>query len=247
MDTIQQAPDVASVVAAAATGEAPLSTYGLGGWWPTGIVENYLEFLHFTFDLPWWITIAVATASIRLLTFPIYIYTQQNMARLQNNTPGMQALQAKIKEAQLAGDALSVRRYNLELIVFMREKNFSPFKNFLMPLCQGPIFISFFFAIRDMVRIPVESLQTGGALWFTDLTVVDPTFLLPAIMSATLAITIETSLNRVDVMKPEGKITKWVMRAVPLISFPFTMNFETAILCYWTCTNFVTMLLVGVF
>ena len=49
-----------------------------------------------------------------------------------------------------------------------------------------PFMLSTFFAIRGMAKLPVESFQTGGALWFTDLTIADPFFLLPVLASASI-------------------------------------------------------------
>lgn len=57
-----------------------------------------------------------------------------------------------------------------------------------------PIFVSFFMALRQMANCPVESLKTGGMLWFTDLTMPDQFYLLPLITSTTLWITIEVNI-----------------------------------------------------
>lgn len=46
--------------------------------------------------------------------------------------------------------------------------------------------LSTFLAIRGMAKLPVESMSTGGALWFTDLTVVDPFFILPVLATASI-------------------------------------------------------------
>lgn len=54
-----------------------------------------------------------------------------------------------------------------------------------------PVFISVFMGLRGMANAPVESLRTGGMLWFTDLTLADQYFLLPVITSATLYLTVE--------------------------------------------------------
>ena len=37
-----------------------------------------------------------------------------------------------------------------------------------------------------MANCPVESFTTGGALWFENLTIADPFYLLPLMTSATL-------------------------------------------------------------
>jgi YidC/Oxa1 family membrane protein insertase len=41
--------------------------------------------------------------------------------------------------------------------------------------------VSTFFAIRKMCKLPVESMRDGGALWFSDLTIADPFYVLPTL------------------------------------------------------------------
>ena len=48
-----------------------------------------------------------------------------------------------------------------------------------------------------MTALPVVSMQSGGLLWFTDLTVPDPYFALPLITAATLLVTIEVRMHAV--------------------------------------------------
>ncbi len=62
-----------------------------------------------------------------------------------------------------------------------------------MNVFQAPIFISMFLGLRKMANAPVESLTTGGMLWFKDLTVVDPYFCLPLLTACTLALTLEVN------------------------------------------------------
>ena len=54
------------------------------------------------------------------------------------------------------------------------------------PVSQAPIFISFFIALREMANLPVPSLQTGGLWWFQDLTLSDPIYVLPLVVTATM-------------------------------------------------------------
>jgi YidC/Oxa1 family membrane protein insertase len=50
--------------------------------------------------------------------------------------------------------------------------------------------ISAFIAIRKMCNLPVESFTTGGALWFNDLTIADPTYILPIISTGSILLMI---------------------------------------------------------
>ena len=46
-------------------------------------------------------------------------------------------------------------------------------------------------SVRAMSKLPVESFHTGGALWFQDLTITDPYYILPLISTATLYVMIK--------------------------------------------------------
>lgn len=130
-----------------------------------------------------------------------------------------------------------------------------------------PIFISFFMGLREMTNIPVQSLEHGGLWWFTNLIVPDQYFLLPVITSVTLWATIEVIIlikilmlqfnyNVVSYLQlgtdtarlssQNLQLMKYVLRALPVIIFPFTMNFPGAILVYWVSSNFISLAQVGV-
>jgi YidC/Oxa1 family membrane protein insertase len=46
---------------------------------------------------------------------------------------------------------------------------------------QIPLGIGMFRLLRNMSEIPVPGLETGGLLWFSDLTVPDPLYILPLV------------------------------------------------------------------
>ena len=68
---------------------------------------------------------------------------------------------------------------------FMLSSGFG-IKTVALPFVQFPIVISSFLAIRNMAKLPVESLTVGGLSWFTDLTVSDPYYILPVLASASI-------------------------------------------------------------
>ncbi|XP_052894821.1 mitochondrial inner membrane protein OXA1L [Anopheles moucheti] len=238
----QAAPEIADIVSAA---EPAFATLGLGGWTPVGIVQNCMEFLHIGLDLPWWGCIAIGTVVVRTLLFPLVIASQRNAAKMNNHMPQLQVLQMKMTEARQAGNAIDSARYGQEMVLFMKEKKLNPLKNMLVPLAQAPIFISFFMGLREMANTPVESMRDGGLFWFTDLTICDQFYALPIITSATLFLTIELGTDSARMSAANMQTAKYILRALPLFIFPFTINFPGAILCYWACSNFFSLVQVG--
>lgn len=226
--------------------EPAFSTLGLGGWTPVGIVQNCMEFLHIGMDLPWWTCIMIGTITVRTIIFPLVIMSQRNSAKMNNNLPQIQHLQNKMTEARQSGNAVDAARYSQEMVSFMKEKELNPLKNMLVPLAQAPLFISFFIGLRQMANAPVESLVTGGLFWFTDLTVPDQFYLLPIITSCTMLLTIEVGTDGARLAASNLQTMKYVLRALPFVIFPFIVNFPGAILTYWTCSNFISLLQVAV-
>lgn len=228
-----------------ALGEPTIQSLGLGGWSPVGIIQNCLDYLHVSWDLPWWGAIAIATVCIRVLIFPLVITSQKNAAKMNNNLPQLQLLQMKMTEARNSGNQMESARLAQEMMIFMKEKDISPMKNVVVPLAQAPLFISMFMGLRGMANLPLESMKEGGLLWFVDLTVCDPYYLLPLVTATTMLATIELGTDGARMNTPTMQNAKWVLRALPILVFPFTINFPTAVLCYWVSTNLFSLAQVG--
>ena len=117
----------------------------------------------------------------------------------------------------------------------------------MLPLiAQAPIFVCFFLAISRMAVLP--SFESGGAAWFTNLAVADPTYALPLLSGATFLATVEvralcacllkcqpdvlpfrnnSQLGAVDGMQgnPAANNVKLGMRALAVILVPVTASF----------------------
>ncbi|XP_076332346.1 mitochondrial inner membrane protein OXA1L-like [Tachypleus tridentatus] len=217
---------------------------GLGGWSPVGIIQHCLDFCHVSLDIPWWLSIVICTTIVRILMFPVAVKAQQNVTKMNNHLPKMQMLQLKISEARKSGNSLDAAKYSNELMIFMKENKINPLKNMLVPLVQAPVFISFFLALRKMANLPLESMKTGGTLWFSDLTVPDPVYGLPIITCVTLFVIIELGAEG-GLRSDSLHLMRYFLRAMPLIVLPFSINFPAAVLCYWSTSNLISLGQVG--
>ncbi|XP_077994926.1 mitochondrial inner membrane protein OXA1L-like [Glandiceps talaboti] len=224
--------------------EIPFSELGLGSWTPVGLMQSALEFLHINLHLPWWSAIIVGTVVARILIFPIVIKGQRYSANLNNNMPRMKKLTDKLTVAKSTGSNMDIARANHDLQTFMKTNKVNPLKNFLVPLAQAPIFISFFIGLRKMAMLPVDSMKCGGLFWFTDLTVADPYYILPVTASLTMMASIELG-GETGVQNPQAENMKTVFRLLPIGIFPFIMHMPSAVFTYWCASNFITLGQVG--
>lgn len=226
----------------AANGEPTFASLGLGGYSPIGLLQNALEFMHVSCDLPWYATIALSTVLIRIMLTPLVVIAQRNAAIMRNVMPEMQEVQTRMTEARAMGNAMEYSMANQELMALMKSRGFNPLKNMLIPFAQMPIFLSYFIGIRRMVNAPVESLHTGGLAWFQDLTLADPYYVLPIVTSATLWATIQLGTETARVPGQDSPMLILVLKAMPIVIFPFIMNFPAAMVVYWASSNFCSLI-----
>ncbi|XP_026273169.1 mitochondrial inner membrane protein OXA1L [Frankliniella occidentalis] len=225
-----------------ANGEPSLTSLGLGGWSPYGLLQHLLEFVHVSTDLSWGWTIVAVAALIRVLCFKLVVRTRQESIKTAHVLPQMQFLQQKMLEARQQNDIIEASRYAMELSNFTKEQP-SMYGALKYGLAQGAILLSFTQALRSMCNLPVEALQTGGFYSIVDLTMKDPTMLLPAANGLLFYIHLLTA-KEIQNMFP-GKNPIFVhagMVGVSAALFLISMNFQGAIVLYWISSQCVTLI-----
>uniref|UniRef100_A0A3Q3B9V0 OXA1L mitochondrial inner membrane protein n=1 Tax=Kryptolebias marmoratus TaxID=37003 RepID=A0A3Q3B9V0_KRYMA len=237
------APTAADVLQAVAA-EPRLVELGLCSYTPVGLVQNLLEFFHLDLGLPWWGAIVLGTVLARLAMFPAIVKGQREAAKLNNVLPQITKLTNKMNEAKQSGNKYEFAKAYSDLNLFQKKHDVNPLRGFLVPLVQAPVFISFFIALRKMAYLPVPSLQTGGVLWFTDLTAADPFYVLPLAVTGTMFFILELGAES-GIDNPNLRAMKTVFRIMPLIILPLTINFPTAVFTYWMTSNCFSLLQVA--
>ncbi|XP_075884446.1 mitochondrial inner membrane protein OXA1L isoform X2 [Nelusetta ayraudi] len=232
---VDAAPTALEVLQAAAA-EPSLAELGLANHTPVGLIQNMLEFMHVDLGLPWWGAIVVGTVLARLAVFPVIVKGQREAAKLNNVLPEMTKLTTRMNEAKQSGNKFDFAKAYSDLNLFQKKKDVNPLRGFLVPLVQAPVFISFFIALRKMAYLPVPSLQTGGLLWFPDLTAADPFYILPLAVTGTMVLILELGAES-GIDNPNLRTMKTVFRIMPFIILPLTINFPMAVFIYWFTSN----------
>jgi YidC/Oxa1 family membrane protein insertase len=79
------------------------------------------------------------------------------------------------------------------------------------------------------------SFHEGGILWFQNLSVADPTYLLPIISAITILAATEITSKNVDPQQ------RWLMRLLPVGFTLFLLNFPAGLFVYWITSNLMTL------
>ncbi|XP_007436444.1 mitochondrial inner membrane protein OXA1L isoform X1 [Python bivittatus] len=224
--------------------EPTLAELGLGSYSPVGLIMKILESFHLDLGLPWWGAIVAGTVLARCLVFPLIVKSQREAVLLNNHFPQMNEMNTRIADARKSGNHKEFVKAYTELNQYQKAHNINPKRGFIAPLVQTPIFISFFFALRKMAEFPVPSMETGGLWWFTDLTSADSYYVLPLMTTVTMWAVLEFGAET-GVSNPNFHVMKTVLRVIPVLLLPITINFPTAIFTYWLTSNLFSMVQVS--
>lgn len=234
-----------AIVAAASLAEGDaLALAQEDAWIGSRLVQSLLSSVHASTGLPWWGDIMLCTLAMRLSTLPVMISQIKNTYRLSQARPEMEALMEYLKEEQARGNPEAAQQHTKRVMAVWKKYNCNPFKSFAGMFVQMPVFIGFFSALRALATAKVPSLAEGGALWFTDLTVADPTFMLPVLAGASFLATIE--LGAADGMEGQPEETrkrmKNIMRVVALAVPLVSTAIPASVFMYWTASNTFSLL-----
>ncbi|KAL6847631.1 hypothetical protein ACP4OV_022657 [Aristida adscensionis] len=244
--SLASAPELLSEGAAAAASSASALPTSYAGEVAAAAAESFppVAALQYLMDsvqsftgLNWWACIALTTVLIRLVTVPMLVNQMKATVKLNAMRPEIEAINEEMRNST---DPRSMEVGKEKLGKLFLRHGVTPFTPLKGLFIQGPIFMSFFFAISNMVE-KVPSMKIGGAYWFTDLTTPDELYILPVLTSLTFLATVE--LNMQDGMEgnPMAKTMKTFSRVFGLMFIPFTLSFPKAIFFYWVTSNLFSL------
>ncbi|KAL8711441.1 MAG: hypothetical protein Q9220_004099 [cf. Caloplaca sp. 1 TL-2023] len=181
----QDLPEISEILLADQTSQIEphlgyLKELGLDyGWGPTAFAEWVLEHVHVLLGTPWWASIPIALLAVRALVFKIYTGAADNSARLQVIKPHLKDVQARMQIAKENGDTTALMQQSQEMRSVYAVAGIKTWR-FAAPLIQVPLGYGFFRLTKGLSQLPVPGFEDGGLLWFRDLTLSDPFFILPA-------------------------------------------------------------------
>ncbi len=172
------------------------------------------------------IAIILLTLVLRLLMWPLTRKSYTSMMAMQKMQPEM----AKIQKLY----ANDKTRLQMEMMKLYQTHKTSPMSGCLPMLIQIPIF----FALYKALLISVQ-MRSAHFLWISDLSAMDPYFILPILMGATMwwQQRLQSAKTPAADAKDPAAQTQKMMKYMPLI---FTVMFAwmpSGLVLYWTVSN----------
>lgn len=212
-------------------------------WWNLADqAVNGVHFVHEMTGLHYAGSIFAATCIVRMVILPLAIRGQRAASRMAHVQPELQVIKQRY-EALGTPTQAEQKAFAEQMKSLFARYDVKPFASLAAPLVQAPLFIGMFFGMKKMPEIYPTEFSTGGLFWFVDLTIPDPTYVLPIICGVSFLATIETGKEQmVDANPTSGPMMVNAFRAMAFVAVPVMTTFPAAMLCYWVPNNCITLM-----
>ena len=191
-------------------------------WWIAKPLFWLLTKIH-SFVGNWGTAIILLTVVVKAAFFKLSATSYRSMARMRKVQPQM----LDIRE-QYADDKQKQSQAMMELY---RKEKVNPMGGCLPILVQMPVFIALYWVLMESV----ELRHAPFALWIKDMSVMDPYFVLPILMGASMWFMQRLNPPPTDPM--QAKIMQWL----PIVSTFFFLWFPAGLVLYWVVNNLLSM------
>ena len=171
----------------------------------------------------WGVAIILLTVLIKAAFFKLSATSYRSMAQMRELAPRLQSMKEKFGD-----DRQKMQQAMMEL--YKKEK-INPMGGCLPILVQVPVFISLYW----MILASVELRHAPFFGWIQDLSAVDPYYILPILMGATMII--QSYLNP----PPTDPIQAKVMKIMPIAFSVFFFFFPAGLVLYWLVNNVLSI------
>ena len=172
----------------------------------------------------WGVAIILLTVLIKLVFFPLSAASYKSMAKMKLITPRM----TKIREMYEHDRA----KMNQAMMELYKTEKINPLGGCFPIVVQIPVFIALYWVLLAAI----ELRHAPFMLWITDLSALDPYYVLPVLMTVTMVI--QTRLNPV----PPDPVQAKVMQFMPFVFSVFFFFFPAGLVLYWLVNNILSIL-----
>ncbi|KAJ5853730.1 Mitochondrial export translocase Oxa1 [Penicillium rubens] len=206
------------------------------GWGFTTTMQWLIEHTHVWTGLPWWASIVAVGLLTRMAMLRPVLSASENAARMTVAKPEAEPLRHQMVAASTEGRSQEAQMLRAQLQEINNKHGIKAWKS-MIPMLQIPLGFGCFRVVRAMTSLPVPALTTETAGWIKDLTVADPTYMLPMIAAGTLCLSLRRGgeSGQMPVMQTEAG--KYIIYGFPVMSFAFMAFMPSALQLYFVASG----------
>lgn len=172
----------------------------------------------------WGWTIILMTILIKILFFYPSAISYRSMAKMKKLGPKIKEINEKHK-----ADPQAKQKATMD---FYRKEKINPLGGCLPILIQMPVFMGLYWVLLESV----ELRQAPWIMWFNDLSVMDPYFVLPLLMGASMYI--QQRLNPPQMADP---MQQKIFQFLPVVFTVMFLFFPAGLVLYWVVNNVLSI------
>jgi YidC/Oxa1 family membrane protein insertase len=195
--------------------------------WFTFIAKPMFTFLQFIqgYVGNWGWTIVILTVIIKLILFPLSYKGMVSMQKLKELAPKIKDIQAKYKDDK--------QKQSTHMMELYKKHGANPMGGCLPLILQIPVF----FAIYRVLLNAIELKGAEWIFWIHDLAEMDPYFVLPILMGASMYLQ-----QKLTPTTLQDETQKKIFQFLPVIFTFFFLWFPAGLTLYWFVNNVFTIL-----
>ena len=171
----------------------------------------------------WGWTIIFLTIIIKALFFWPSAVSYKSMAKMKSISPKLKELNERF-----ADDPQGKQQAMMDIY---RKEKINPLGGCLPILIQIPVFMGLYWVLLESV----ELRQAPWLLWYKDLSIMDPYYVLPIIMGGSMFLQQKLNPPQVDPMQQK------VFQFMPVIFTVMFLWFPAGLVLYWVVNNLLSM------
>jgi len=187
-------------------------------WWLAVPLFYLLDWLH-SFSGNWGVAIILLTVLVKAVLYPLSAASYKSMANMRRVGPQMKKLQERYADDR--------QKLSAEMMALYKKEKVNPLGGCLPMLLPMPIFIALYWVLFESV----ELRQAPFFGWINDLAVMDPFFILPLLMGASMFVQQLLSPAVGDPMQMK------MMKLMPVMFTVLFLFFPAGLVLYWLVNN----------
>ncbi len=192
-------------------------------WWLAQPLFSLLTFIQ-GYVSNWGLAIIILTIIVKTLLYPLSAASFRSMAKMRKRQPEMARLKDRFGDDK--------QQFSQAMMDLYKKEGANPLGGCFPMLLQMPVFLALYWSLMESV----ELRQAPFFLWIHDLSVMDPYFVLPILMGASMFAT--------QLMQPEppDPVQAKVFKMMPIMFTFFFLWFPSGLVLYWLVNNLLSIL-----
>ncbi len=191
-------------------------------WWLAVPLFWLLDWLH-GYVGNWGGAIILLTLLVKLVLYPLSNAGYKSMAKMRQVAPKMKQLQERYADDR--------QKLSAEMMQLYKREGANPMGGCIPMLLPMPVFIALYWVLFESV----ELRQAPFALWIQDLSEIDPYFVLPILMGASMFGMQYLSPPPAEPMQAR------IMKAMPIAFTVLFLFFPAGLVLYWLANNVLSL------